>query len=379
MSIFDRTTFLRTIDATLGSWLCSIMGTLNHMMRGDTPTTPVDPAQVRRILVIRPGGMGDMIVLLPVIRLLKEKYPQATMDIVCEKRNVDVLKLAGMAENALIYDANPLGFLCRLRSRRYDVAVDTEQFHHFSAVFALLSKAPVRIGFKINPCRNPLYTHLVNYAPDGSEGNQFLRLIEPLGIINTCYDIDDALPSLKLEMAQAARDELNQATDTAGFAVVHAGSSSKHKLWSADNYVKLAELLKNKRNLGIVLIGGTGDRKVSAAIVKDAAKTGCKAISVAGRFDLETTAAVIKQSRVFIGTDSGLAHLAVALGVPTVVLFGPSDYQKWGIEDHSHAIVHSDLPCAPCFIFGYHKPCRNIACMAQIGVESIAEAVGKVM
>jgi len=379
MSIFDRTKFLQNLDATLGSWLCRIMGSLNHTIHGDTPATLAIPKQVRRLLIIRPGGMGDMILLLPVIRLLKEKYPQAMIDIVCEKRNVDVLKLAGMAASALIYDANPLGFLCRLRSRSYDVAIDTEQFHHFSAIFALLSKSPVRIGFKINPRRNPLYTHLVNYSPDGHEGDQFMRLIEPLGIVNTCYDVDEALPSLKPEMPQTMFDEIKQATGTAGFAVVHAGSSSKHKLWRTENYVKLAELLKNNRDLGMVLIGGAGDRNVSAEIAKDTLKADYKAISVAGKFNLEATAAAIKQSRVFIGTDSGLAHLAVALGTPTVVLFGPSDHQKWGTDSHTHAVVRSDLPCAPCFIFGYHKPCRNIACMAQIGVEAVAEAVGKVM
>jgi ADP-heptose:LPS heptosyltransferase len=376
MSMFNRTALLRFADATIGSWLCWILGAVNHMTRGDTPTAPVATDKVKRILIIRPGGMGDMIILLPVIRLLKEKYPGSAIDIVCEKRNAGVLNLAGMAEQALIYDINPLGFLFHLRSRGYDVAVDTEQFHHFSAVFALLSKAPVRIGFKINPKRNPLYTHLINYAPDGPEGEQFMRLIEPLGVTNTCYDIEDALPALKTEMTPDTREQVARASGSGGFAAMHTGSASRLKLWAPENYIKLAGRLQQERQLGVVLVGGRDEKRVNAGIAEGA---GNKAVSLAGGLDLEATAAVIKQARVFIGPDSGLAHLAVALGVPTVVLFGPSDHLKWGIEDHSHAVVRSDLPCAPCFIFGYHKPCRNIACMKQISAEAVSEAVGKVM
>lgn len=379
MSLFNRTSFLKAADATAGSMLCRILGSLNHFSKGDTPTAPINLEQIRRILIIRPGGMGDMIVLLPVVSLLKEKYPQAAIDIVCEKRNVAILKLAGMTENALVYDTNPLGFLSRLRSRKYDVAVDTEQFHHFSAVFALLSKAPARIGFKINPTRNPLYTHLINYAPDGHEGEQFMRLIEPLGITNTCYDIQDALPDLKTETPPAVADELKEVAGKNGFAVIHAGTSSELKLWAEENWVKLSGLLHEKRGLGIVLIGGKGDGKISAQIVEGATRTNCRIVSFAGKHDLGTTSAVIKQASVFIGSDSGLAHLATALGVPSVVLFGPSDHLKWGTQAPHHAVAHADLPCSPCFIFGYHKHCRNIACMKQISVDKVFEAVEKVI
>jgi ADP-heptose:LPS heptosyltransferase len=281
-----------------------------------------------------------------------------------------------MSENVLVYDSNPLKFLWQLRHRQYDVAVDTEQFHHFSAIFALRSRAGTRIGFKINPIRNPLYTHLVNYAPDAPEGEQFMRLLEPLGITNTCYDLESALANLKLELPAPVSAEIKAAA-TGRYAVVHAGASSVHKLWTPDNYVELAKLLHEKRGLSVVLVGGKGERRISGYILEHTGKSECGIISFAGDLDLETTAAVIKHAAVFVGSDSGLAHLAVALGIPTVVLFGPSDHLKWGFTDHHHAVVRADLPCSPCFIFGYHKPCRTISCMNRIKVEQVLLAVEK--
>ena len=91
------------------------------------------------------------------------------------------------------------------------------------------------------------------------------------------------------------------------------------------------------------------------------------------------TAGLVARSRLFIGPDTGLAHLAAAVGVPTVVLFGPGDHLKWGVSDATHAIVRKDLPCSPCSLFGYHKPCRTIACMKEIEVEDVVAACRQIL
>jgi ADP-heptose:LPS heptosyltransferase len=118
---------------------------------------------------------------------------------------------------------------------------------------------------------------------------------------------------------------------------------------------------------------------VAERIKRDVVAAGAEAVTLAGRLDLAGTAAIIARSALFVGSDSGLAHLAVALGVPTVVLFGPSDSLKWGTENSRHAVVRHDLPCAPCFIFGYHKPCRTIACMKGISVDDVLRACEAVL
>jgi len=76
-----------------------------------------------------------------------------------------------------------------------------------------------------------------------------------------------------------------------------------------------------------------------------------------------------------VGPDSGIAHLAVALGTPAAVLFGPSDPKKWAPSEGAGRVVRVDLPCSPCSIFGYTKPCANHECVRGIRAEAIAEAL----
>ncbi|MGQ9661431.1 MAG: glycosyltransferase family 9 protein [Kiritimatiellia bacterium] len=374
--LLDLAPVMKATDAAVGPLLCRIFTLLEFYRQPDSLPPPTPPSAVRRVLVIRPGGIGDMVLLLPVLRRIREAWPSARIDVACERRNAAVLALTSLEVHPLVYDAQPLAFLSRLASGpHYDVAVDTEQFHHFSAIFARLSRAPVRIGFKINPRRNPLYTHLVNYAPDGHEGMQFMRLLEPLGLSagngSTLSQLEGLIQRPAVELPQAVVSEMRRVLDGAPYVVIHAGGRSFHKRWEDVRYVMLAGQLATMPNLGIVLVGDQREAKSSEAIAAALRTAGDKVICLAGRLALPQTAAVLAAARLFVGPDSGLAHLAVALGTPTVVLFGPSDPLKWGFENSRHAVVSRKLPCAPCFIFGYHRPCRSVRCMKEIRVEDV--------
>jgi ADP-heptose:LPS heptosyltransferase len=375
----DRTDLLKIADATVGAVLCRMLGRLHFLIHGGEAPEDVSPDRVRRILVIRPGGLGDMIILLPVLRALRARFPGAEIDLVCEKRNVDVLRLRGLEARAMPYDSNPVRFLRGLRRRKYDVAVDTEQFHNFSAIFGLFSGAPVRIGFKVNPIRNPLYSHLINYELDGPEGKQFMRLLEPLGIADASWDLEGEMRETELSLPGPIQDQLRSVAPPAGFAVLNPGSSTVYKVWPAERFAKLAGRLYAECGLAVVLTGSRKEAKLSEALAGRMREAKCPVVSLAGRLTLAQTAAVLKQARLFVGCDSGLSHLAVALGVPSAVIFGPSDHRKWGVQKAHHAVVRKVLPCAPCFIFGYHRPCRTLACMRGVAVDDVMAACRKVI
>ena len=359
MGFCNRTTVLKVADATLGAASCLALGVSDFLGGAEGPAPVIDPAAVRRVLVIRPGGLGDMVLLLPVLRALRAGLPQAEMDLVCERRNVDVLALAGLAQAALVYDRRPWHFLRALRRRAYDVVIDTEQFHNFSAVFARLSGAPVRIGYKISPRRNLLYTHLVGYALDGPEGAQFARLLGPLGITGP---VPSHAGCLRAADAPPGRGDT---------VVIHAGASTAYKVWRVERFVELAVRLGTERGLRTVCVGGRADAARAGRIGAGIRAAGGAAESLAGGLDLAGTAGVIRDAALFVGPDSGLAHLAVAEGTPTVVLFGPSDPAKWGFEGDRHCIVREPQPCSPCAMFGYYKLCRTVACMEGIVVERV--------
>ena len=374
-----KVALLKLLDATVGFMLCWTVGWLRYLAGRHASPTPTDalPAPVRRVLVVRPGGMGDMVLLLPVLRALRTRFPGAVVHLICEKRNRDILRMAGVADDAILYDAHPLRLLGIGFRERYDIAIDTEQFHYFSALMALLGRAPVRIGFKITPGRNLLYTHLVNYDLGAYEADQFARLLAPLGIdkvgdVAGCLEVaPDALPADRRRQIEALAAQ-------PGLIVVHAGSTSRYKLWEPEKIAGVMMRLAESAAWSFVLVGSKDERSM-AELVLASLHLGDRVVSLVGAMTLAETAAVLQRATLFIGGDSGLAHMAVALRRPTVVWFGPSDSRKWGVNGPSHAVVSKALACAPCFIFGYHKLCRHIACMRSIAVDDVLQACRDVL
>ncbi len=355
----------------MGFFLCWTGGILLHLLRRNSAGRIPAPGDVRRILVIRPGGMGDMILLQPLLKSLRKHYPASDIDVVCEKRNRDIPVLAGDGVRLLLYDAHPLLTFARLLREPYGITIDTEQFHFFSAVMALLSRAPMRIGFKINPGRNQIYTHLVNYDLEGYEAGEFMRLLRPLGIQDEAVVpgcLTAPMEPLPADMAGVAR-----------MILIHAGTTNRYKRWDAGKWAEVARRISDLKSqisdgVTIGIIGGREDAAVARDIAAQSA-LGARVMVMAGRLTLRQTAALIGRAELFIGGDSGLAHLAVALGTPTVVLFGPSDHKKWGVETFRNVVVRKALACSPCFIFGYHKFCHSIACMSEITVDDVMAAV----
>lgn len=370
----SRTKLLKFTDATLGATLCRALRTL-YLLRGYGGPPP-DPTavEVSRILVIRPGGMGDMIILAPFLRLLQGRYPDAQIDVVCEERNLPVLKLFGLAVMGLPYDRRPLRFLRILKNRTYDLSVDTEQFHHFSAIFSALGGAPVRIGFKLNPLRNPAYTHLINYDPDAKERDQFARLFVPLGIDVAPASHAGVLAGGAFVLPKDTAAEMAELASSTGCVAFHIGCAADHKCWPIEKFGEVMRRVHREFGSVPVLLGGERDRHASADIVEALRADGVPALSFAGQLPLPASAGVLANADLFVGGDSGLAHLAVAMGKRTVVIFGPSDHVKWGSGDPAQTVISKGLPCAPCFLFGFHKPCRARPCLETISVEEVVAA-----
>jgi len=277
----------------------------------------------------------------------------------CESRNAAAAALAGHRGMVLCYDSAPWSTTMALREAPYDVAIDTEQFHHFSAIMALLSGAPVRIGFNINPRRNPLYTHLISYAPDGPEADQFMRLLAPLGIRGTPANPIGILRDTPLPSSTP-------------LLILHPGASTPYKQWPPDRFAALGRALLAPGTHEMAVIGLPHEKTLVEGV---ATAIGHPArVRTAYPADLAAAASLLRNATLFVGADSGLAHLAAALDVPSVVCFGPSDRQKWGHTGPRQRTVSTDQPCAPCFLFGYHKPCRHRRCIHSIGVEAMLDA-----
>ncbi len=192
MFFMFKITLLKIIDLIIGSLLSFILPLfVRHK--------PIEISSVKKILFIRPGGIGDFILLIPVIQKFQKHFPEAAIDVLCEKRNHEVSSFLNNVHTIYIYDK---GFdLIKCIKNNYDVIIDTEQWHRLSAVTSFLSNAPVRIGFNTNS-RKRLLTHKIPYSHEEYEIQSFLHLLNPLKMPSEFSAVSSPFIHLKNDLSK---------------------------------------------------------------------------------------------------------------------------------------------------------------------------------
>jgi lipopolysaccharide heptosyltransferase II len=357
---------LKAADATVGRIACLLLGLV-----GRGPSARIaEPADPGSVLLIRPGGIGDAVLLVPLLRFLREAWPSATLDLLVERRNAGVLADSGLTDATLLYDRPLQGLAVALR-RRYDVVIDTEQYHRLSAVVAWLTRAPRRIGFGTNG-RRRLFTDVAAYSQSLYEVRCFLELGRIATGLLPEWDPERPFYPVPPAAARFAVQELGQLADRR-IVAIHPGASIPERRWGAERYARLARLLA-EREVGIVIVGGPTDVAAAADIAAVLGRD--QYVNLAGRCSLVQAAAVVERVGVYVSADSGVLHLAYGVGTPTVHLFGPGVLSKWGPPGSRFVSVKKPVPCSPCTRYGYTPPCcQGLVCMRGIEVGRVFEEV----
>jgi len=346
---------MKTVDNLLGRMAVSLL---------PRPARSAIPADIRSVLVIRPGGIGDAVLLVPALQVFKEKFPSAKITILAERRNCAVFRLCPAVDKVLLYDS-PLDLLNAVRGR-YDVVIDSEQWHRLSAIVARMTRAPVRIGFATNE-RSRMFSHQIGYSHDDYEAVSFFNLMEPLGVQSG--SAAKRFLSIPEEVAVTASKMLG-ACESVPFVTIFPGASIPERRWGADCFRRVAELL-SFFGVQVVVVGGREDRQAGETIVD-----GGLGLNLAGQTSLQVTAAIIDRSALLVSGDSGVLHIAIGLGKPTVSLFGPGRPKKWAPQGDRHIVINRKLPCSPCTTFGTTPPCpRDAECLRTITPDEVANAV----
>ncbi len=346
---------LKLIDSYLGR-LAALM------FRPQLSPQITEPAS---ILIIRPGGIGDAVLLASSLTSLKHKYPNICITILAEQRNARIFSLIPAIDKVFRYDS--LSEFIQVLFGKFDVVIDTEQWHRLSAVVARLVRALVKIGFDTNE-RRRMFTNGIQYDLNAYEADNFISLLKPLGVDCLC-NVEAPTLSLPLQ-AETKAAQLLQPLGFDSFVAVFPGASIPEKRWGADNFRQVAKML-SIFGIKIVVVGGKEDRQQGEVIAG-----GGQGLNLAGLTSLPETAAVIQKSSLLLSGDSGVLHIAVGLDVPTVSLFGPGNVKKWAPRGERHIVINKELPCSPCTVFGTTPPCSNkTRCMSDITVDEVVNAV----
>ena len=358
-----RIRFLKGVDAIAGPVLSAVV---RSIVRLDI-TTQTTPSS---LLVVRPGGIGDAVLFLPVIYALFERFPGSRIDNLAEKRNAAVFALSKYPLSMYHYDKPEE--LVRVLRNNYEAVIDTEQWHRLSAVIARLTRAPMLVGYATNE-RKKLFTHTVPYSHDDCEIDSFFHLIEPIAD-KVSVDLDKPFLTVPEELTRNAVALLKTISKRRIIAIF-PGGSIRERQWGSDRFHLTAKALVD-RGFSVIVVGGAADRRSGKEII-NGLRGG---LDLCGRLSLVETAAVLKESALLITGDSGIMHIGFGLGIKTLSLFGPGIEKKWAPRGPGHVVINKNLPCSPCTKFGYTPKCKvDAECMKQISVDEVLEKTLKML
>lgn len=325
------------------------------------------------VLVVRlPNWLGDTVMALPSLAALRAARPDAL--VVAVGRWAPLLTGQAVADILLRYPSDggrrrKLG--AAVRAMRPDAAVLLPNSFE-SALAARRWGARIRLGYD-NDVRRPLLTHMVDLpSPRRHQVDEYAALLEAAGIAVT-----SARPEWRLGGDAAAEGAVTNLLAEAGCSGagpvvgLHLGAAfGSSKLWPPASYAELIGRL-SERGLEVLLIGGPDDMRVAEAV---SALADRPVASTVGRDRPEMLPRLLARLACLVSSDTGVAHLAAALGVPTVTLFGPTDPRLSAPRGRAGLSVEGRAPCAPCFL--PRCPIDHV-CMRAISAASVAEAVEK--
>lgn len=346
---------------------------------------PAFAADPRRILIIRLSAVGDLVMASPLIGALRRAYPDARLAWLVQSEFAELLQANPQLDEVIPWPRGEWRALWRrrhyvavarrawkfareLKQRQFDLVLDLQGLLK-SAWWARATRAPVRIGLDSREGSARWMTRVVRSTPgDKRIGAETRDLAAALGLETEPFRMRVALaPDDRTFAAEAVK---RHGLD-GRYAALCPFTTRAQKYWVEPRWGELANQLRQRHGLAAVILGGPGDREAGERMSADTTL-----ISLAGTTRLREAAAVIENAALVVGVDTGLTHMGIAAGVPTIALFGSTcPYLDTG-RDNTR-IIYKALACAPC----KRRPtCHGeYTCMREISVDDVLAASAELL
>ncbi|MDD5130190.1 MAG: lipopolysaccharide heptosyltransferase II [Candidatus Omnitrophica bacterium] len=336
--------------------------------------------QYRRILIARTDRLGDVLLSTPVIKALRQKYPQAYISMMVSPYTREALEGNPDLDEVITFDKNiknskgwlaTLKFAGILRKKKFDLAIvlhPTKRVH----LLVFLAGIPKRLGYdhKFGFLLTDKIKHTKQYG-EKHESEYALDLVRFLGV----EPLDKSLyMPIKQESEKWVEDLFAQAQIKNGdqILVIHPTASCHSRIWPAARYAQVADRLIQKYGFKVVIVSGPGDVQKSQEVIKNMHSP---ALDLSGKTSISQLASLLKRCHLFISTDSGPMHVASALGIPVITIFGRSQAglspKRWGPLGEKSRILYKTVGCTVCLA---HNCQKNFACLRATTVEDVLSA-----
>lgn len=334
-----------------------------------------------KILIRATNWVGDAIMALPALRAVRSRFPEAEIAIVARPYVADIYCDQQICNHLIAYDPNGAhaGFSGRerlaaeLRALKFDVALLLQNAFD-AAWLAWRAQIPERIGYARDR-RSLLLTKPVPVPKSGEipahERFYYLELLRRVGWIESLPEADFITLTVPEEKRRNAENFLSHAGARTGVLRIATGAGASYgsaKCWPPSRFAELANRLQSQTDADVILFGPATEAAVSNAI---AAEMRRPPIDLTGKTAIAELPALLSQCHLFLGNDSGAMHVAAAVGLPVVAVFGPTDPHGTAPVTPRCNIVQEKPYCSPCFL----RRCpTDHRCMTKITPEMVEAA-----
>jgi heptosyltransferase-1 len=326
----------------------------------------------QNVLIIKPSAIGDVVHALPILGLMRRKWPRAKISWLVTPACAGLLEDHPLLNQVIRFERRRFGrgwrdpeaamglwkFARQLKLSRFDLVVDLQGLFR-SGWLAGRTKAAHRVGFSnAREFGWIYYNHRVAVRSNETHAiERYLDVAEALGLGRG--PVEFMFPDTAAESAYV--DSIVRPLGK--FAVVFPGTNWETKRWPVEQFATLARQLKSRFGLASIAAGSTEEFGLCKHVGAN--------LNLAGRTSLKQLIALLQRAAIVIANDSGPMHIAAALSRPLVTLFGPTNPVRTGPYGRDDSVLRLEIPCSPC----YSRRCSHRSCLRLLEVESALSAV----
>jgi len=355
----------------------------------------------KKILIINPFGIGDVLFSTPVIHTLKDAFPTTKLGYLCSSRSAELLKTNPHIDYLFVYDRDEFelvrkrsfvawllklfSFVGKIRKEHFDVALDLSLNKEYG-FFSWCAGIKERVGYDYKK-RGIFLTNKFFL-----NGYQDKHVIEYYGDILKHFNLELKYKAPELYLRENDTKEANRILQKEGviplegFVIIAPGggrswgkdASLKH--WPPENFAALADKVIEKKQVTIIIVGDNSERETTACV--SAAMRG-RVYNFCGMTTIRQLAALMDKARLVIANDGGPLHMAVEIKKKTISFFGPVDPKVYGpypADERKHIVLNLNLDCSPCYRnFRLLSCAKDRQCLKDITVKQAEDAVLKLL